>query len=104
METTGYLPLPRAYHAAAVIADVMYIFGGRSEAGDDLSNLAALNLITCRWYTFPNMGPAPSARFNHSLCVYKHLLFVLGGKSSNYLQNKGFVSCIYIGHFEDQIS
>jgi N-acetylneuraminic acid mutarotase len=44
LQCTGSIPSPRAGHAAALIDDVMYVFGGLAPDGTTLSDLAALNL------------------------------------------------------------
>jgi hypothetical protein len=40
----GYIPVPREGHAAALVDDVMYVFGGRGVDGKDLSDLAAFKI------------------------------------------------------------
>ncbi|GJJ09850.1 hypothetical protein Clacol_004074 [Clathrus columnatus] len=40
----GYIPTPREAHAATIVEDVMYVFGGRNTNGKDLNDLAAFNL------------------------------------------------------------
>ena len=37
----GYIPVPREGHAAAMVDDVIYVFGGRDVNGKDLGDLAA---------------------------------------------------------------
>jgi N-acetylneuraminic acid mutarotase len=44
LECIGYLPSPREGHAAALVDDVMYVFGGRGIDGQDLGDLAAFKL------------------------------------------------------------
>jgi N-acetylneuraminic acid mutarotase len=44
LQCTGSIPSPRADHAAVLLGDVMYVFGGRSQDGAYLSDLTALNL------------------------------------------------------------
>lgn len=40
----GFIPLPREGHAAAIVDDTIYIFGGRDVKGKDLGDLAAFRL------------------------------------------------------------
>lgn len=40
----GYIPVPREGHAATLVDDVMYIFGGRGVDGKDLDDLAAFKI------------------------------------------------------------
>ncbi|KAG6890737.1 hypothetical protein C0992_013120 [Termitomyces sp. T32_za158] len=77
-----YIPQPREGHAAAVIDDVMYVFGGRGVDGKDLNDLAAFKITNQRWYMFQNMGPAPSGRSGHAMASVNSKVYVLGGESS----------------------
>jgi hypothetical protein len=40
----GYMPSPREGHAAALVDDVMYVFGGRGVDGKDMGDLVAFKL------------------------------------------------------------
>lgn len=40
----GFIPSPREGHAAALVDDVMYVFGGRGLDGKDLGDLGAFKL------------------------------------------------------------
>lgn len=40
----GYIPSPREYHAAAIVGNVIYVFGGRGVDGQDLGDLAAFKI------------------------------------------------------------
>lgn len=42
----GYIPVPREGHAAALVDDVMYVFGGRGVDGKDLNDLAAFKITS----------------------------------------------------------
>jgi N-acetylneuraminic acid mutarotase len=44
LQCTGAIPSPRTSHAAVLINDVMYVFGGRADDGAHLGDLTALNL------------------------------------------------------------
>jgi N-acetylneuraminic acid mutarotase len=44
LHCTGSIPSPRAGHAAALIGDVMYVFGGGTHDDTYLGDLTALNL------------------------------------------------------------
>jgi N-acetylneuraminic acid mutarotase len=41
LECIGYIPAPREGHAASLVDDVMYVFGGRGVDGQDLGDLTA---------------------------------------------------------------
>jgi hypothetical protein len=60
----------------------MYVFGGRTEEGSDLGDLAAFRITSRRWYTFQNMGPSPSPRSGHSMTAHGKQVIVLGGEPS----------------------
>lgn len=83
LDCIGYIPAPREGHAAALVEDVMYIFGGRTEEGSDLGDLAAFRISSRRWYTFQNMGPSPSPRSGHSMTTVGKSIVVLGGEPSS---------------------
>ena len=44
LQCTGSIPSPRGDHAAVLVDNVMYVFGGRASNGTDLGDLTALNL------------------------------------------------------------
>lgn len=96
LECIGYIPAPREGHSAALVNDVMYIFGGRTEEGADLGDLAAFRLTSRRWYTFQNMGPSPSPRSGHSMTAFGNQIFVLAGEPSSAPQDADELSLVYI--------
>ncbi|KAG8983467.1 Negative regulator of mitotic exit [Tulasnella sp. JGI-2019a] len=77
-----FIPVPREGHAAALVDDVMYVFGGRRVDGKNLGDLAAFKISNLRWYIFQYMGPAPSGRSGHAMATSGSRVFVLGGESS----------------------
>jgi Kelch motif len=83
LDCIGYIPAPREGHAAALVNDTMYIFGGRVQDGSDLGDLAAFRISTRRWYMFQNMGMSPSPRSGHSMTAYGKHIIVLGGEPSS---------------------
>jgi hypothetical protein len=44
LQCTGYIPSPREHHAAAVVDDVMYVFGGYGVGGHGLDELIGFKL------------------------------------------------------------
>ena len=44
LQCTGSIPSPRGYHAAVLIDDVMYVYGGRTAGGTILGDMTALNM------------------------------------------------------------
>ncbi|KAI0046599.1 hypothetical protein FA95DRAFT_1679639 [Auriscalpium vulgare] len=81
LQCIGYIPSPREGHAAALVDDVMYVFGGRGVDGKDLGDLTAFKLSSQRWFMFQNMGPSPSGRSGHAMACSGARVFVLGGES-----------------------
>ena len=92
----GYIPAPREGHSAALVGDVMYIFGGRNEEGTDLGDLAAFRISSRRWYTFQNMGPSPSPRSGHSMTAYGSKVIILGGEPSSAPRDPTELSMVYV--------
>ena len=74
----------------------MYIFGGRTEEGTDLGDLAAFRITSRRWYTFQNMGPSPSPRSGHSMTAFGNQIVVLAGEPSSAPRDPGELSLVYI--------
>lgn len=76
---TGYIPSQREGHAAALVDDIMYVFGGRGVDGANIGQLAAFKITSKRWFMFQNMGPEPSARSGHGMAAIGSRVYVLGG-------------------------
>lgn len=95
LECIGYIPTAREGHAAALVGDVMYVFGGRTEEGNDLGDLAAFRISSRRWYTFQNMGPSPSPRSGHSMTAIGKNIAVLAGEPSSAPRDAGELSLAY---------
>ena len=96
LDCIGYIPAPREGHAAAIVDDVMYIFGGRTEDGADLGDLAAFRITSRRWYTFQNMGPSPSPRSGHSMTAYGKQVVVLAGEPSTATREAQDLAIVYL--------
>ena len=96
LDCIGYIPAARENHSAALVNDVMYICGGRTEDGTDLGDLAAFKISSRRWYTFQNMGPAPSPRSGHSMTAYGKQIVVLAGEPSSAPRDPGELSLVYV--------
>lgn len=96
LDYVGFTPTPREGHAAALVNDVMYIFGGRSEEGIDLGDLIAFRISIRRWYSFHNMGPAPSPRSGHSMTTSGKQIVVLGGEPSSAPRDPQELALAYI--------
>ncbi|KAL9637893.1 MAG: hypothetical protein Q9204_001697 [Flavoplaca sp. TL-2023a] len=96
LDCIGYIPAPREGHSAALVNDVMYIFGGRTEDGTDLGDLAAFKITSRRWFTFQNMGPAPSPRSGHSMTAFGKQIVVLAGEPSSAPRNIDELSMVYV--------
>ncbi|KAJ4485930.1 hypothetical protein J3R30DRAFT_3282095 [Lentinula aciculospora] len=98
----GFIPAPREGHAAALVDDVIYVFGGRGVDGKDLNDLAAFKLSNQRWYMFQNMGPAPSGRSGHAMASIGTRVFVLGGESftPSKLEDANFIHVLDTKHIK----
>lgn len=96
LDCIGFIPSPREGHAAALVNDVMYIFGGRSSEGSDLGDLAAFRISSRRWYTFQNMGPSPSPRSGHTMTTVGTKVIVLGGEPSVPARSQEELQLVYV--------
>ncbi|KAL9611684.1 MAG: hypothetical protein Q9167_003679 [Letrouitia subvulpina] len=96
LDCIGYIPAPREGHSAALVNDVMYICGGRTEEGTDLGDLAAFKITSRRWYTFQNMGAPPSPRSGHSMTAFGQKIVVLAGEPSTPPRDPAELSLVYI--------
>ena len=85
----GYIPAPRESHAAAVVDDVVYVFGGRGVDGANIGQLAAFKISTKRWFMFQNMGPEPSPRSGHGMAAVGSKVYILGGVCEDDLGGSG---------------
>lgn len=95
-DCVGFIPTPREGHASALVNDVMYVFGGRTEEGTDLGDLSAFRISTRRWYSFQNMGPAPSPRSGHSMTAFGKQIIVMAGEPSSAPRDAAELSMAYI--------
>ncbi|KAJ5094525.1 hypothetical protein N7456_010386 [Penicillium angulare] len=96
MDCVGFIPTPREGHASALVNDVMYVFGGRTDEGVDLGDLSAFRISTRRWYSFQNMGPAPSPRSGHSMTAFGKQIIVMAGEPSSAPRDANELSMAYI--------
>ncbi|KAN0108924.1 hypothetical protein V8E52_009792, partial [Russula decolorans] len=97
LQCIGSIPSPRLAHAAVLVDDVMYVFGGYSGEGntDDLyalhlssewfsmldRYLVRMRNAAQRWFKFDNVGPSPHSRSAHTMASDGTRVFVLGGYS-----------------------
>lgn len=96
IDCVGFIPAPREGHASALVNDVMYVFGGRTDEGVDLGDLSAFRISTRRWYSFQNMGPAPSPRSGHSMTAFGKQIIVMAGEPSSAPRDAAELSMSYI--------
>ena len=96
LDCIGYIPVAREGHSAALVNDTMYIFGGRTQEGVDLGDLAAFRISSRRWYMFQNMGHSPSARSGHSMTAFGKHIVVLAGEPSSSVSERNELSLAYI--------
>ncbi|KAJ5174763.1 uncharacterized protein N7482_000640 [Penicillium canariense] len=96
LDCVGFIPTPREGHASALVNDVMYVFGGRTDEGMDLGDLSAFRITTRRWYSFQNMGPAPSPRSGHSMTAFGKQIIVMAGEPSSAPRDPAELSMAYI--------
>ncbi|UYV75427.1 KLHDC3 [Cordylochernes scorpioides] len=79
--TSGLAPLPRDGHAAAVVDNYMYIFGGYIEELQMYSQeLYRINLETMHWEFVITQGQIPSCRDFLTLTTIGNNIYVFGGR------------------------
>ncbi|KAI9367894.1 hypothetical protein BJX61DRAFT_547065 [Aspergillus egyptiacus] len=96
LDCVGHRPLGRGGHAAAIVDDTMYVFGGRTEMKCDLDDLIALDIPRKQWYTFHDTGARPSARSDHSMSVLGRQIVVMAGRTQDIAEDLSPLSMIYI--------
>ncbi|EIW56695.1 galactose oxidase [Trametes versicolor FP-101664 SS1] len=85
METRGKKPLPRGYHTANLIGNVMVIVGG-SDGRECFSDIWCLNLDTLLW-SLVKLGENHK-RLSHSATQVGSYLFICGGHDgANFMQD-----------------
>jgi hypothetical protein len=77
LEPTGNVPQPRSYHAAAVAADKLYVFGGCGSDGR-LNELHAYDPASNEWQQLPASDAVP-ARGGTAFVGAGDSLYVIGG-------------------------
>ncbi|KAI0654196.1 galactose oxidase [Cubamyces menziesii] len=83
---SGYIPSPRESHGAAIVNDIVYVFGGRGVDGANIGELAAFRLSNQRWYMFHHMGQEPAPRSGHGMVAVGSKVYILGGVSEDDLE------------------
>jgi hypothetical protein len=96
LDCIGYIPVAREGHSATLVNDTMYIFGGRTQEGVDLGDLAAFRISSRRWYMFQNMGHSPSPRSGHSMTAFGKHVIALAGEPSSSASDRNELSLAYI--------
>jgi len=74
---------PRAGHAAAVVIDCLYVFGGTT-LNDVIDDLVVFCVNSpAAWQTVPQSEPWPTARHGHAMCSVDMQIFLFGGVLEN---------------------
>lgn len=78
----GFIPSPREGHAASLVDDVIYVFGGRGVDGKDLGDLGAFKISSesthCIWYTIHK--PERNFQTNDGTCSKRWVLSPVHGQ------------------------
>ncbi|KAJ6229510.1 rab9 effector protein [Anaeramoeba flamelloides] len=77
----GSIPCARSGHAAAVIENQIWIFGGRSEGGSFLNDLYCFDSNTKKWFNVIPDGAVPKGRAWHSANFVYDQFVIFGGSS-----------------------
>lgn len=78
LATTGDIP-ERSNHAATLIGDSLYVFGGKDVDNNKLNDFWKLDLNSKAWTKLEQGGEAPLERSGCSLVGYKNYLILFGG-------------------------
>ncbi len=86
--TTGEVVAAREMATLTAVGNVLVLFGGSTVNGatDDLyflSTTAAGALAANQWAKPTIAGPKPSARLGHSATLYKNVIYIFGGYTSD---------------------
>lgn len=68
LDCIGFIPSPREGHSAALVDDVMYVFGGRGVDGKDLGDLAAFKLSSANCHVSLVMMLTSRIQINGGTC------------------------------------
>ncbi|CAG9331840.1 unnamed protein product [Blepharisma stoltei] len=87
LEPSGKAPLPRYNHSSALCGGWLYIIGGRNDTasfetiGNEVSDIAAYNIASCRWETLLVKGLKPGPRWGASAVSMGAKILCFGGMS-----------------------
>jgi len=72
---------PRVAHAATVVGDELYLFGGRTTDKVELNDFWKFNLQTCEWTEISTLDceNVPAARSYHGMVAIGTKIYVFGG-------------------------
>ena len=89
------VPAPRAHHAATVVGDKLYVFGGYGGHGKAYDDMYVLDFGTAlekpetvtekvapRWSKPTLKGKGPTPRFDHTMTWFPDRLAILGGRDN----------------------
>lgn len=71
LKCSGHIPAPRESHAATIVDDIMYVFGGRGLDAQDLGDLVALKISSAFiffFFPFSSLGQLHSTQLDAGLC------------------------------------
>lgn len=75
---SGAQPCPRAGHSCVAYNDSIFVFGGKDEDNNKLSDFWEFNLITAKWTQIPNNDQV-KPRSGHTAVIYKEFMVIFGG-------------------------
>jgi hypothetical protein len=84
VEFEGKVPSPRAWHAASIYIDKMYMFGGMVSNSKETDELWVLDCVNKCWEQII-LENSPSPRCGHKAVMVDQSIIFLGGKSADNL-------------------
>ena len=89
--TNTQYPEPRDSHAATLMGNTMYVFGG-SNGDVPLNDLFSFNFTTKAWNIVTTVGEPPSPREGHSgVAIMDRYFFIFGGWNGKTIFNDSFI-------------
>lgn len=100
----GVKPPPRYRHASTIIGDSMFIFGGINTRQNKFNDLYEYSFPKREWRLIETNGYQPSPRTFHSLVSSGNQILLIGGSSTDKLNDVNSITICYINSIFDDKS
>lgn len=99
--TSGCKPLPRYRHSSTRIGRSLFIFGGINQAQRKFNDLFEYCVTNREWTQIEGTGRTPSPRTFHQMAALDNKIFLVGGSSTEKLNDVYSISMYNIREIED---